>query len=130
MSVFSCNCGRVKKNVPLLNNVLKELICPVCSGGLKDTSRKLSTQVKIDHYYDECNKESFEAIRIKVYNYFMTVDDATDSEVQKALGYQERNNVSPRRFELVQMGLLKKSTKRFCTAKPSNKRVIAWKLSK
>lgn len=43
-----------------------------------------------------------------VYNAFLELMSATDREIQESLGLDERNNVSPRRNELVKKGLIVK----------------------
>ena len=122
--VFSCSCGKLVKSVNELNNVMKDLICPICNTGLSDGAKSISEQVKLDHYIEVQNDDSTEIRRKQIYNYLLKVGDATDSEIMDALNFKDRNCISPRRFELVEMGLVINNGKRLCDV--SNKTVTCW----
>jgi hypothetical protein len=48
----------------------------------------------------------------------------TDREIAEKLGYDDPNKIRPRRFELVEKGLLIELPKRICSV--SGKKALAW----
>lgn len=54
--------------------------------------------------------------------------DATDSEIARALGHSDPNYVRPRRFELVEKGLVVASRKRRCLV--TGRTCIAWSVGR
>ncbi len=122
---YSCDCGKLTKE--LLNDVTKDLSCPICNTNLK--GKNVSEQVKLEHYLEVKDSKESEIRRQQIFNYLSRYNlvDATDWEMTIGLGYSERNCVSPRRFDLVEMGLVKANCKRTCNIK--NNKVTAWCLA-
>lgn len=64
----------------------------------------------------------------EVYNYLKRCDESTDREICEGLGYSDPNKIRPRRFELVELGLVSEGAKRKCAI--TGKTVLTWKVSK
>lgn len=120
--VWSCECGGLTKNFSELNDVMKELVCPRCGSKLKEEVRVRQTSLDSFFMLDE---SELSRMRKLVYDALL-VKPMTDRELTVQLGFKERNVVSPRRNELVEMGLVKPNCKRVCTVSTSGKKVIEW----
>lgn len=118
--VFSCDCGAIKKDVKQLNDVMRELNCPKCGSKLK--APKLSLQTKLESFYsmDENDKGRMQQL---IYGELMK-SPGTDSEIAKRLGFDDPNKVRPRRFELVEQGLIQEHGKRPCEV--TGRKAIEW----
>ena len=52
----------------------------------------------------------------------------TDREIAQELGFADPNKVRPRRFELMQAGLIREAGERLCTV--SRRRALTWRVLK
>jgi transcription initiation factor IIE alpha subunit len=59
-----------------------------------------------------------------VLNAISDLGECTDSEIANYLGYPDLNSVRPRRFELVELGLVQEKCRRIC--KITGKTAISW----
>ena len=62
-----------------------------------------------------------------VYDAISAHPDCTDLELTKLLGFVDPNNVRPRRFELVELGLVKSVGKKRCSV--SKRVAYAWRIT-
>lgn len=63
-----------------------------------------------------------------IMDYGKTRMHPTDREIARALGHADPNKVRPRRFELMQYGLITEAGKRKCSV--SGKTALTWKLTR
>lgn len=118
--MWSCDCGAVKKGVKDLNDVMREIVCPLCSSVLKDCS--IPVQASLDSWLS-LDREALDKKRKVIYEALL-VKGRTDRELARDLGYDDPNKVRPRRKELVDMDLVRANIKRPCEV--SNKNVTEW----
>lgn len=60
----------------------------------------------------------------RVFNAYKRYGDSTDMEIVARGGFNDANQVRPRRFELVRIGLMEEKYKRICQV--SKKMAIVW----
>lgn len=65
--------------------------------------------------------------QMAVYRALRHLEAATDQEIAKHLEYDDLNKVRPRRFELMQEGIVKEIARRDCHV--TGKRAIVWAIS-
>lgn len=120
MSGYSCSCGNLKRVVSSVNDVVRDLVCPLYNSKLGVVD--LSKQTKIDNYND-LDENGLSKMRDLIYGE-LKYAPATDCELAKRLGFSDPNKVRPRRFELVGAGKVKDIRKRPCCI--TGKKVIEW----
>jgi hypothetical protein len=120
MSEYSCECGKLTRPVSSMNDVAKDLFCPLCNTQMK--APDLSKQTKLESY-TSLDEGDLSVMRQKIIDE-LKCGPATDSELAKRLGYSDPNKVRPRRYELVVMNLVKDLRKRECCI--TGKKVIEW----
>jgi hypothetical protein len=74
----------------------------------------------------ELNKNILSHNQERVYRAVKELRSASDSEICFFLGEEDKNVVRPRRFELVEFGLIAEDVKRKCSI--TGKTVISWKV--
>lgn len=124
MYEYSCECGALTRPISSVNEVVKDLICPLCKSNLK--APDLSKQTKLENYHS-LDENNLSIMRQKILDE-LKCSPATDSELTKRLGYSDPNKVRPRRYELVVMNLVKELRKRECCI--TGKKVIEWGIVK
>lgn len=120
MDEYSCVCGKLSRPISSINDIVRELVCPLCHSKLK--APDLSKQSKITNYIS-LDEGELSVMRQKILDE-LNCGPATDSELAKRLGFDDPNKVRPRRFELVVMKLVKDIRKRPCCI--TGKKVIEW----
>lgn len=120
--VFSCECGKLIKGIKEINDVVRDLVCPMCNTKLIYRYKSIPRQAKLDSWIS-LDKDELDKKRKLIYETLLK-RGLTDRELAKNLGFSDPNKVRPRRKELVDMNLVKPNIKRVCEV--SGKNVTEW----